>query len=164
MRKTIFLCVGNVLLFSLLGLAFLFPFSEFAQIGHSAFNEFTQIEYGLQFRLSVFPFLLIVYLIAYPVLSHILAKKYRWRKGAASELSYEDERENMIVAAAAKAAYQALIGGLLVLIAAIGGVRFFSLFSGVEISMYAVAIALLTALLNIATVVYCATWCREYRR
>ena len=168
MRKTIFLCVGNILLFALFGLAFLFPFSEFTHICsvhlYPYFPELTQIEYGLQLHLTIFPFLLLAYLIAYPVIYYILANRCGWRKGADSELSYADEREKVIVAASTKAAYQVLIGGLLFLIATIGGVRFFSLFTGMELSIYATTVALLTALLIVASVFYCVTWCREYQR
>ena len=155
MRRTIFLCVGNVLLFSFFGLAFLFPFSAFTPMEYG---------YGFQARLTIFPLLLVAYLIIYPLTCHILGKRYRWGKGAGSELSCEDEREDVIVAASTKVAYQSLIGGLLVLIPAIGGVRFFSLFTGIEISIYATAIALLTVLLIVATVLYCVTWCRSYLR
>lgn len=153
MKKTVFQCVGNVLLFTFLGLAFLYPFSEVVQ---------TELEFGGS--VSIFPFLLIAYLIAYPVIYYILAKKYRWGKGADSELTYSDEREKIIVAESTKVAYKALIGGLIFIIPAIGGVKFFSLFTGMEISIYVTSIALLTALLNIATVLYCAKWCLEYKK
>ena len=48
-----------------------------------------------------------------------------------------------------------LIGGLIVTIAAIGGIKFFSLSTGMNISTYSTSIALLTVLLYIATIFYC---------
>lgn len=119
---------------------------------------------GFGGSVSIFPLLLIAYLIAYPVIYYILAKKYRWGKGADSELTYSDEREKIIVAESTKVAYKLLIGGLIFIIQTIGGVKFFSLFTGMEISIYATSIALLTALLNTATVLYCIKWCREYKK
>ena len=153
MKKTIFICIGNVILFTLLGLTFLFPFSEIIQE-----------DFGLGFSPSVFPFLLLIYFIAYPIVYHIVAKKYRLAKGADSELAFSDEREKIIVAESTKVAYKALVGGLLFIIATIGGVKFFSLFSGVEISIYMTTIILLTILLNVAMVTYCIKWCREYKK
>jgi hypothetical protein len=155
MRRTVFLCVANALLFALVGLAFLYPVSELVQ---------SQPPPGLEFRPTVFPLLLTVYLIIYPVTCFILAKKYRWGKHADSELTYADEREKTIVAESTKVAYKVLIGGLIVIIPIIGGVKFISLFSGMDVSIYSVSIALLTALLVIATISYCVKWCLEYKR
>lgn len=153
MKKTVFQCIGNVILFTLIGLAFLFPFSEI-----------TQMEMGFQGSITIFPVLLIAYLIAYPIIHYIFAKKYRWGKNANSELAYSDEREKTIVAESTKTAYMVLIGGLIITIAVIGGLKFFSLSTGMNVSIYLVSIALLTALLDIATISYCAKWCREYRK
>jgi hypothetical protein len=154
MRKTVFLCVANALLFVLVGLAFLYPASEVIQ---------SQTPPGLEFRPTIFPLLLAVYLVVYPATCFILAKKYRWRKQADSELTYADEREKTIVAESTKVAYKVLIGGLIVIIPTIGGVRFFSLFSGMDLGIYPTSIALLAALLVVATISYCVKWCLEYR-
>ena len=153
MKKTIFLCIGNAVLFTLIGLAFLFPFSEI-----------TQMEMGFQGKITIFPYLLIAYLIAYPIAYYILVKKYHWGENANSELAYSDEREKIIVAESTKTAYKALVGGLIITIAVIGGLKFFSLSTGANISIYLVSIALLTALLDIATISYCVKWCREYKK
>jgi len=153
MKKTIIQCSGNVLLFTLMGLAFMFPFSEV-----------TQMEMGFQGSVTIFPFLLIAYLIVYPIVHYILAKKYHWGKSADSELAYSDEREKIIVSESTKIAYKVLIGGLIITIAAIGGVKFFSLSTGMDISTYLSSIALSTALLDIATISYCAKWCWEYKK
>jgi len=147
MKKTIIQCSGNVLLFTLMGLAFMFPFSEV-----------TQMEMGFQGSVTIFPFLLIAYLIVYPIVH------YHWGKSADSELAYSDEREKIIVSESTKIAYKVLIGGLIITIAAIGGVKFFSLSTGMDISTYVSSIALLTALLDIATISYCAKWCWEYKK
>lgn len=153
MKKTVFQCIGNVFLFTLLGLAFLYPFSEIVQT-----------EFMLGGSVSIFPILLIAYLVIYPAVYYILAKKYNWAKGSNTELAYSDEREKIIVAESTTVAYKALIGGLIFTIPAIGGVRLFSLFTGMEISVYAASVAMLTALLNIATILYCAKWCKEYKK
>ena len=153
MKKTVFQCTGNALLFTLLGLAFLFPFSEI-----------TQTEYGFSGTITILPFLLMAYLMAYPILFCVLAKKYGWGKRDNSELTYSDERERVIVAESTKTAYKVLIGGLIVTIAAIGCVRFFSLSTGMVISIYSTSIALVTALLVIATISYCVKWCSEYQK
>ena len=152
MKKTIIHCIGNLLLFTLMGLAFLFPFSEVSKM-----------EIGFQGSVTVFPFLLIGYLIMCPIVHYILAKKYHWKKRADSELAYSDEREKIIVAESTKISYQVLIGGLITTIAVIGGVKFFSLFTSVEISIYSTSITLLTVLLDIAAISYCIKWCQEYK-
>lgn len=153
MKKTVILCVGNTLLFTLFGLAFLLPFSEISQM-----------EFGFNGTVTIFPFLLIAYLIAYPIIWFILKKKYHWGKKDNSELAYSDEREKIIVAESTKTAYIVLIGGLILIIAAIGGVKFFSLSTGMNISSYTVSVALLTVLLDVATISYCVKWCLEYNK
>ena len=153
MKKTVFQCFGNVLLFTLMGLTFMFPFSEV-----------TQMEMGFQGTVTIFPILLIAYLIVYPIVHYILVKKYHWGKSANSELAYSDEREKIIVSESTKVAYKVLIGGLIITIAAIGGIKIISLSTGMDISTYSTSIALLTVLLDIATISYCVKWCREYKK
>jgi len=153
MKRTLFLCIGNAGLFTLIGLAFLYPFSGV-----------TQMEMGFQGSVTIFPLLLIAYLIAYPVIHYVLAKKYHWGEKDNSELAYSDEREKAIVAESTKIAYMVLVGGLIITIAVIGSVKFFSLSTGMDISIYSTSIALLTALLVIATISYCVKWCWEYRK
>ena len=153
MKRTVFQCIGNILLFTLLGLAFLFPFSEIIPM-----------ETGFQGSVSIFPFLLIAYLIAYPIIHYVTRKKCHWEKSADSELAYSDEREKIIVAESTKIAYQVLVSGLIFAIAAIGGVKLFSLSTGVDISIYLTSIALLTLLLDVTTISYCIKWCKEYKK
>ena len=98
------------------------------------------------------------------IIHHVIAKKYHWGRKYSSELAYSDEREKTIVAESTKIAYMVLVGGLIVIISVIGGAKFFSLSTGLDISTYSIAIALLTALLDIATISYCVKWCREYKK
>jgi|GEM_PF-4137750 len=102
-------------------------------------------------------------MILYPIVLTVLGKKLRWGHKA-SELSFRDEREQLIVAQSTKTAYYTLIGGLITAICALGGLRFFSAFSGITISIYAAAIILMTALLDVAAAAFCLKWCWEYRK
>jgi len=122
------------------------------------------MEMGFQGTVTIFPILLIAYLIVYPIVHYILVKKYHWGKSANSELAYSDEREKIIVSESTKVAYKVLIGGLIITIAAIGGIEIISLSTGMDISTYSTSIALLTVLLDIATISYCVKWCREYKK
>jgi hypothetical protein len=103
-------------------------------------------------------------LIVYPVTYHILAKRNKWGKKDNTELAYSDEREKIIVAESTKTAYKILTGGLIVIIAAIGGAELFSINTGIEISTYVISIALMTALLDAATISYCIKWCVQYKK
>jgi hypothetical protein len=153
MKRTVFQCAGNVLSFTFMGLAFLFPASEVVKT-----------ETGIGASLTFFPFLMIGFPIVYFIIYLILAKKYRWGKGDNSELAYSDEREKIIVAESTKVAYKVLIGGLIFVIPAIGGANFFSIFTGTGINIYMVAITLLTLLLNTAMISYCVKWYLEYKK
>lgn len=153
MKKIIFQCVSNTILFTLFGLAFLFPFSNISQT-----------ENGFSGSITVFPLLLGAYLLIYPVIYYVLAKMYKWNKKDNSELAFSDEREKVIMSEAAKTAYKVLIGGLIAIMASIGGLKFFSMSMNVDISIYLASIALLTILLVVATVTYCVIWCLEYRK
>jgi len=83
-------------------------------------------------------------------------------KNANSELDFSDEREKIIVAESTKTAYIALIGGLIVSVAAIGGINLFSLSMNIEIDIYFAAVSLLVILLDIATICYGVRWVSEY--
>lgn len=154
MKKTIFISIANAILFLLFGLAFLFPFSEINQTGTAGFKG----------TITIYPILLIIYMIIYPIVYYILRKTFKWNKKDNSELTFLDEREKMIVYKAAKTAYKILIGGLIVIIAIIGGVKFFSLFTHENISIYIVSVSLLTILLVLSSISYCIKWCIEYRK
>lgn len=151
MKKTIILCTGNFILFLLIGLAFLYP----AQ-------QVQPLHPGVSAQVGLMPVLLLAYLLVFPVVYHLLAKKYHWGKNTGTELAAQDEREQQVVAQATKAAYQVLIGGILFIIAALGGLRFFALFTDMQLDFYRWAVALLCALLAVATAVYTAVWCKAY--
>lgn len=151
MKKTIILCTGNFILFLLIGLAFLYP----AQ-------QVQPLHPGVSAQVGLMPVLLLAYLLVFPVVYHLLAKKYHWGKNTGTELAAQDEREQQVVAQATKAAYQVLIGGILFIIASLGGLRFFALFTDMQLDFYRWAVALLCALLAVATAVYTAVWCKAY--
>ncbi len=151
MKKTIILCTGNFILFLLIGLAFSYP----AQ-------QVQPLHPGVSAQVGLMPVLLLAYLLVFPVVYHLLAKKYHWGKNTGTELAAQDEREQQVVAQATKAAYQVLIGGILVVIAALGGLRFFALFTDMQLDLYQWAVAFLCALLAVATVVYTAVCCKAY--
>ncbi len=154
MKKIVIKSVGNLVLFSLFGLAFLFPFSEIQSVEHVGFST----------TIAIYPVLLAAYLIICPALYYILRKKLTWSKNDISELAFSDEREKMIVAEATKTSYITLICGLIASIAIIGGVKLFSLFTHEDINIYFISILLMTILLVLSTISYCIKWCLEYRK
>jgi fatty acid desaturase len=154
MKKTIFISISNTILFLLFGLTLLFPFSEIHQIGTAGFSG----------TITIYPMLLAIYLIIYPVVYFTIGKKLKWSIKDNSELKFSDEREKVIVSEAAKTSYKILVGGLIAIIAIIGGVKFFSLFTHETISIYFVSVLLITILLVLSTVIYCIKWCLEYRK
>lgn len=159
MMRTMTICLGNLVLFILMGLAFLFPFSEYSLVEGG---------FGIMFRPTVFPLLLLAYLVAYPILYAVLSRRFGWRghfgRQPVSELSFSDERERAIVGEASKASYLVLVGGLIVIIPLLGGVKLVSDFSRAGIDMYVIAVAALTVLLAVATVTYGARWYCDYRK
>lgn len=104
MMRTMTLCLGNLVLFILMGLAFLFPFSEYSLVEGG---------FGIMFRPTVFPLLLLAYLVVYPILYAVLSRRFGWRgrfgRRPVSELSFSDERERAIVGEASKASYLVLV-------------------------------------------------------
>ncbi len=154
MKKMIIKSTGNTILFLLFGLAFLFPFSEIQLIEDSGFSA----------TVTIYPILFAIYMIIYPIVYYILWKKLKWNKKDVSELAFSDEREKVIVSEATKTSYIVLMGGSLISIAIIGGIKFFSLFTHEDISIYFISVLLLTMLLVISTFSYCIKWCLEYRK
>ncbi|QIB68896.1 hypothetical protein Ami103574_05980 [Aminipila butyrica] len=154
MEKIIIKSTGNILLFLLFGLAFLFPFSELQSIQDAGFRA----------TVSIYPILLAGYLVIYPFLYLVISKKQKWSRRDLSELAFSDEREKVIVAEATKTSYLVLMGGLILAMAIIGGIKLFSLFTHKEISIYFISILLITILLIMSTISYCITWCFEYRK
>ena len=67
MMRTMTICLGNLVLFILMGLAFLFPFSEYSLVEGG---------FGIMFRPTVFPLLLLAYLVVYPILYAVLFRRF----------------------------------------------------------------------------------------
>ena len=157
MSRTLFRCANNVILFTLFGLALLFPSLE-------TVNNETEI--SLTVSLSFFALLLIIWMLINLILSIILKKKFNWAKDPLSELSTRDERENTITAASTRTAYYVLIAGLMAIMGLFALLQTTVLFfEDRDIRFfYSAAIILLTALLDIAAVAYCVRWCWEYRK
>ncbi len=154
MKKIIIKSASNIILFLLFGLAFLFPFSKIQSFENAGFSA----------TISIYPIMLAVYLIIYPVLNYVLWKRLKWSGTDASELAFSDEREKVIVAEATKISYIILIGGLIMSMAIIGGVKLFSLFTHEDINIYFISISLIAILLIVSTISYCVKWCLEYRK
>jgi len=154
MKKTVFLCIGNVLLFILMGLAFLYPVSDLKLLGEAGFTA----------KVTIFPILLLAYLFLYPAAGYIFMKVCKAERRDHSELACSDEREKVIVSEAAKTSYRVMTGGMIGCIAVIGGVRFFSIYTHHEISIYFVSVLLLTVLLTVSMVSYCVRWVLEYQK
>lgn len=154
MKRIIVISIGNIVLLLLLCLALLFPFSSLQQAGETGFAA----------TLTIFPFLFIAYLMLYPIALYFSKKLFRWNTREDSEFSFSDEREKTITMGAATTTYKVLFSGVLVSVATLGTVKFFALFSHIEISIYFVSVLLLTALLIISTASYCIKWCLEYRK
>ena len=153
MKKVIFNCANNILLFTLFGLAFMFPFSTVRQMTD-----------GVDVSLTAFPIIFIVYLLIYPFLYFFIRKKFHWEKKDNSELVFADEREKEIVSQATTTTYKVLIGGLISAVAIIAVVRFFALFIHRDVSIYKVSVLSITLLLILAMITYCMKWCSEYRK
>jgi len=154
MKKTIFVCVGNAILFLLFGLTFLFPASNIQLNGEAGFSG----------NLTIFPIILISFLIIYPIIFFVLRKIFKWNKKDASELNFSDERESLIVSKATITTYKVLTGGVQMCIGAIATVRFFALFTHSETNVYFISILSLTMLLVVSSITYCVKWCAEYKK
>ncbi len=155
MKKVVYECVGNSILFALMGLMLTQPFSEYST-GADGFYAVT----------GVLPVVFIVYLILFAGFRFFIFRKGKKSLYKDSELSFADEREKIIVAESTKTAYQVLVFGLIVSMAVLAGTRFFSLtfLENANISIYTVGIALITINLILAMISYCLKWCREYKK
>lgn len=155
MKKVIYECVGNSILFALMGLLLIHPFSEYS----TSADGFSAVT-------GVFPLIFIVYLILFAGIRFFVFRDGKKSKYKNSELSFADEREKIIVAESTKTAYQVLVFALMVSMAILAGIRFFSLtlLENANISIYSIGIALITMNLILAMVSYCVKWCREYRK
>lgn len=155
MKKVIFECVGNSILFILAGLMLIYPCSDYQNNA----NEF-------YFKTGIFPAIFFFYLIVFIGMRFYIYKNGMKSLYKESELTYSDEREKIIVAESTKIAYQVLLFGLMITMALLAGIRFFSLtiLQSMEINIYAVSIGLVTLNLVFAMISYCVKWCVEYKR
>jgi len=154
MKRVIFECIGNSILFVLAGMMLIHPFSEFQNTDEKFY-----------FATGIFPLIFVLYLIVFGLVRLVVYKKSK-KPFKDSELSFSDEREKIIVAESTKLAYQVIITSLLVIMAVLAGIRFFSLtiLQNMGIDLYSVSIALITVTLVFAMLAYGIKWCVEYRK
>jgi len=97
-KKVIFDCIGNSVLFILAGLMLIRPFSDYR---HTQDELFVVV--------GIMPFIFVAYLAAFIVIRFLIFKNEKRPENSAlgSELAYADEREKIIAAESAKTAYQA---------------------------------------------------------
>lgn len=155
MKKVIYECVGNSILFVLAGMMFIHPFSDY-QYDSNGFNVV----------IGIFPIIFIVYLIVFMVIRFFVFKDGRKSVYKNSELAFSDEREKIIVTESTKTAYQVLVLSLIISMAFLAGARVFSLtlLADMGIDVYSIGIALITLNLVLAMISYCVKWCVEYKK
>ncbi len=155
MKRVIFECTGNSLLFILAGIMLIHPFSEF----QSSEDEF-------YFATGVFPAIFILYLIIFGASRLLIYKKSKKSFYKDSELSFSDEREKIIVAESTKLAYQVIITGLIIAMALLALIQFFSMtiLQNMQIDIYFASITLFTLILVAAMAAYGIKWCVEYKK
>lgn len=160
MKKVLFECVGNAVLFVLFALALLYPV---------VVEEASVSTHGFSYSVSLSGYLLLfaVCCLVYSAVRHVFAKRNRIRVGVmdSMELACDDEREQVIAAKALRAAYFAAMMSLLGILYIFATVYFFSTASGtasVEL-MYRVAVIGVVVALEVVNAVYCIRWCVAYR-
>ena len=157
MKKVIFECAGNSVLFILAGLMLIRPFSSY----HHTPDGFSVV-------IGIMPFIFAAYLASFIAIRFLVFKggKRPNEKNAAlgSELSYADEREKIIVAESTKTAYQALVFCLIVSMAILAGAKAFSFMIPAAINIYSVGVMLIASNLAVAMISYCLKYCVEYRK
>ena len=157
MKKVVFESVGNTLLFALMGLAFMFPFSRYE--GGVAADGFS-----LSVHLSPFLAVFVAFLVLYPIV-------FVRRSGLDAstrdnlELAADDERELQITGRALRTAYRVLMTCLIMGLGVLAAAQFLSAtFLGDATAVYRTAVGIIAATLVAASVSYCIRWCLEYRR
>ena len=137
MKKVVFESVGNVLLFVLMGLAFMFPFSRYE-------GGATADGFSLSVHLSPLMAVFVVFLVLYPI---------------------DDERELQITGRALRTAYRVLMTCLIVGLGVLAAAQFLSAtFLGDAVAVYRTAVGIIAATLVAASASYCIRWCLEYRK
>lgn len=161
MKKVLFECVGNGVLFALFGFAMMFPF---------AVHESRVDSDGFAFSVSLSSSMIV--LLAFVALFMVVRFVFAKRNGLAirmvdnMELACEDERERSILAKALFAAYHAAMVSLIVCFGVLALSYFFAvvLYGASAEFMYRVAIGCVMATLEIVNAAYCISWCVEYRK
>lgn len=156
MKKVIYECVGNSILFILFGIMLIHPFSDYQIYPDGGFNVST----GITFSIFVY------YLIAFAVIRIFVFKDGKKSAYKKSELSFADEREKCIVAESTKIAYQVLVFSLLASLGILALMKAFSwtLMQDFGIDIYSIGIALITLNLVLAMISYCIKWCVQYKK
>lgn len=155
MKKVVYECVGNSILFILSAMMLINPFASFSNDAN-----------GFEVTFGIFPVVFIIYLVAFIIVRGFVFKDSKKPLFSDSELAYQDEREKIIVAEATKAAYKVLVFSLIVSMAILAAIRAFSLtvLSSWNINLYAVSVALISIILVLAMISYCTKWCIEYKK
>ena len=151
MKKVVFESVGNVLLFVLMGLAFMFPFSRYE-------GGATADGFSLSVHLSPLMAVFVVFLVLYPSGLHASTRDNL-------ELAADDERELQITGRALRTAYRVLMTCLIVGLGVLAAAQFLSAtFLGDAVAVYRTAVGIIAATLVAASASYCIRWCLEYRK
>lgn len=160
MKKVLFECMGNAVLFVLFALALLYPV---------VVEEATVSTNGFSYSVSLSGYLLlfVVCCLVYAVVRHVFVKRNRISVGAMGnlELACDDEREQALSANALRAAYFAAMLGLFGCLFVFATVYFLSTATGAASAelMYRVAVIGVVAALEVVNAVYCIRWCVAYR-
>ena len=79
--------ISNIILFALFGLSFAFPFKDLNIVA----------DYGVELTFSIFPILLVIYIVGYLLLNYYLKATDKIAQKDNSELYFSDEREAQVV-------------------------------------------------------------------
>lgn len=160
MKKVVFESVGNVLLFVLMGLAFMFPFSRYE-------GGATADGFSLSVHLSPLMAVFVVFLVLYPIARAVFVRRSGLHASTRDnlELAADDERELQITGRALRTAYRVLMTCLILGLGALAAAQFLSAtFLGDAVVVYRTAVGIIAATLVVASASYCIRWCLEYRK
>ena len=121
MKKVVFESVGNVLLFVLMGLAFMFPFSRYE-------GGATTDGFSLSVHLSPLMAVFVVFLVLYPIARAVFVRRSGLHASTRDnlELAADDERELQITGRALRTAYRVLMTCLIVGLGVLAAAQFLS--------------------------------------
>lgn len=144
--------ISNIVLFSLFGLSFAFPFKNLNIVA----------DYEVEITFSIFPILLVIYIVGYLLLNYYLKATNKIAQKDNSELYFSDEREAQLVNKALKIAYLTLMTGLLIMTALLALFQIFTVTSDPTINTYQLSILLITTLLITTCLTYYMSYRKEY--